>query len=97
MIDESMDTQILSQEQGTIEALAHDTRTAVAKVQEIFLTEYRKLAANARIRSYLPLLTSNIVRVILGAKWKTHPNLETSPLGANGAEPFRGRLTSTRR
>ena len=68
MINDSMDAQILSQEQWTIEALARDTHTAVAKVQEIFLIEYRKLAVNAYVRSYLPLLTSNSVRVILGAE-----------------------------
>jgi hypothetical protein len=68
MINESMDAQLLSQEQGAIEALAHDTHTEVAKVQEIFLIEYRKLAVHAHVRSYLPLLTSNSVRVILGAQ-----------------------------
>jgi hypothetical protein len=73
MTNDSTDTQILSQEQRAIEALARDTRTAVVKVQEIFLTEYRKLAANARIRSYLPLLTSNSVRTILDAKNAQRP------------------------
>jgi hypothetical protein len=68
MINDSIDTQLLSQEQWAIEALARDTHTAVAKVQEIFLIEYRKLAVNAHVRSYLPLLTSNSVRVILGAQ-----------------------------
>ncbi|MGO9930728.1 MAG: hypothetical protein ACLPV8_02800 [Steroidobacteraceae bacterium] len=67
MINDSMDAQILSQEQWAIEALARDTHTAVAKVQEIFLIEYRKLAAHAHVKSYLPLLASNSVRVILGA------------------------------
>jgi hypothetical protein len=68
MINDSIDTQLLSQEQGAIEALARDTHTEVAKVQEIFLIEYRRLAVHAHVRSYLPLLTSNRVRVILGAQ-----------------------------
>jgi hypothetical protein len=63
-----MDAQLLSQEQRAIEALARDTHTAVAKVQEIFLIEYRKLAVHAHVKSYLPLLTSNSVRVILGTQ-----------------------------
>jgi hypothetical protein len=68
MINDSIDTQLLSQEQWAIDALARDTHTEVAKVQEIFLIEYRKLAVHAHVRSYLPLLTSNSVRVILGAQ-----------------------------
>jgi hypothetical protein len=68
MINDSMDAQLLSQEQRAIEALARDTHTAVAKVQEIFLIEYRKLAVHAHVKSYLPLLTSNSVRVILGTQ-----------------------------
>jgi len=65
MINDSMDNQLLSQEQWAIELLARETHTAIATVQEVFLIEYRKLAANARVKSFLPLLTSNSVRVIL--------------------------------
>jgi hypothetical protein len=75
MINDSMDAQLLSQEQRAIESLARDTHTAVAKVQEIFLIEYRKLAVHAHVRSYLPLLTSNSVRVILSAQnAQNHPD-----------------------
>jgi len=68
MINDSMDTQILSQEQWTIELLARETHTAIGTVQEVFLVEYRKLAAHAHIKSFLPLLASNSVRVILDAQ-----------------------------
>jgi hypothetical protein len=68
MINDSMDSQILAQEQWAIELLARETHTAVAKVQEIFLIEYAKLAVGAHIKSFLPLLTSNRVRGILDAK-----------------------------
>lgn len=68
MINDSMDAQILSQEKWAIEVLARDTHTAIAKVQEIFLIEYRKLAVNARVKSYLPLLTNNSVRAFLNAQ-----------------------------
>jgi hypothetical protein len=68
MINNSIDSQILLQEQWAIELLSRETRTAIEKVQEVFLVEYKKLAESAHIRSYLPLLTSNSVRVILDAQ-----------------------------
>jgi len=64
-MDESVDSQILSQEQWAIELLARETHTALEKVQEVFLVEYKKLAAHAHIKSYLPLLACNSVRGIL--------------------------------
>jgi len=68
MIDDSLDAQILSQEQWSIERLSRETDTAIERVQEVFLAEYRRLAMHAHIRSYLPLLTCNSVRVILDAQ-----------------------------
>jgi hypothetical protein len=65
MGNESVDSELLAQEQWAIELLARETNTAIATVQEVFLAEYKKLAAHARIRSFLPLLTSNSVRGIL--------------------------------
>lgn len=56
---------ILEQERWAIELLARETRTTIAKVQEIFLEEYEKLAEGARIKAFLPLLTGNLVRKIL--------------------------------
>jgi hypothetical protein len=68
MMNTSVDAQILSQEKWAIELLARETHTAIAKVQEAFLLEYKKLAANARVKSYLPLLVRKSVRIILDAK-----------------------------
>lgn len=68
MINDSPDAQILSQEQWSIELLSRETDTAIGKVQELFLAEYKRLALHAHIRSYLPLLTCNSVRVILDAQ-----------------------------
>lgn len=68
MINDPQDAQILSQEQWSIELLSRETDTAIAKVQEVFLAEYKKLAMNAHIESYLPLLACNSVRVILDAR-----------------------------
>ena len=65
MINESMDLQIIKQEQWAIELLARKTHTAIAKVQELFVIEYAKLAMDAQIRSYLPLLTTRRVKAIL--------------------------------
>lgn len=65
MINDSMGLKILVQEERAIERLAHETHTAIAKVQEIFLIEYEKLSVGAHIKSFLPLLASNSVRVIL--------------------------------
>jgi len=65
MIDDSMDSQILTHEERAIELLARETHTSIATVQEIFLVEHAKLAEGARIQSYLPVLTGNRVRVIL--------------------------------
>jgi len=59
------DAKILATEQLAIERLAHDTHTGVAKAQQIFLGEYAKLATDARIKSFLPLLVANRVRAIL--------------------------------
>jgi hypothetical protein len=64
----TLDSQILVQERAAIELLARDTHTAIAEVQEIFLAEYARLAPNAHIKSFLPLLVSNRVRVILQSK-----------------------------
>jgi hypothetical protein len=61
----SADAQILLQEQWAIELLARETHTAIAAVQKVFLVEYKRLAEHAHIRSYLPLLARNSVRVIL--------------------------------
>ena len=67
-MNDSIEDQILSQERRAIESLACETHTAIAKVQETFLIEYEKLAVNARVKSYLPLLTRKNVRAILDAR-----------------------------
>ena len=66
-MDESADSKILSQEQWSIELLARETHAPIEKVQEVFLVEYKKLAAHAHIRSYLPLLACNSARGILAS------------------------------
>jgi hypothetical protein len=63
--NDSMDAQILSQEQWAIELLARETHTEISAVQEVVLVEYKRLAEHAHIKSYLPLLACNSVRGIL--------------------------------
>ena len=59
------DTQLLEQEQWAIELLARETHATIARVQEVFLEEYKKLAAGAQKKAFLPLLAGNLVRHIL--------------------------------
>jgi hypothetical protein len=58
-------SQILEQEQWAIELLARETHSTIARVQEVFLEEYQKLAEGAHIKAFLPVLTGNLVRTIL--------------------------------
>ncbi len=74
-MDKSTDSQILAQEQWTIELLARETQTSIPKVQELFLVEYARLTAGARIQSFVPLLTSNRVRDILDARNATRDSV----------------------
>ncbi len=66
MLDEL--SQLLSREQWTLELLARETHTPIARVQAAFLSEYNRLSANARVKSFLPLLALNSVRVLLDAE-----------------------------
>ena len=65
MAGDLQDSLLLEQERGAIELLARNTHTAIARVQEVYLEEYGKLAEGAHIKAFLPLLTGNLVRTIL--------------------------------
>jgi hypothetical protein len=65
MASDLSDSPILEQERWAIELLARETHTTIARVQEVFLAEYEKLAEGAHIKAFLPLLTGNLVRNIL--------------------------------
>jgi hypothetical protein len=62
----STDTQLLLHEQWAIELLARETNTSIAKVQEVFLGEYARIALKAHVTAFLPLLTCKRVRATLG-------------------------------
>jgi hypothetical protein len=74
--DDSTDSKILAQEQFTIELLSRETHTAVAKVQEIFLIEYGKLAPHAHVTAFLSLLASNRVRAVLAQQHASHDSAQ---------------------
>jgi hypothetical protein len=59
------DALILVHEHPAIERLALETHTSVEQVQQVFLSEYLKLATDAHVQSFLPLLVVNRVRAIL--------------------------------
>jgi hypothetical protein len=68
MLEPSLETRLLAEEQPTIEMLARESHTAIEKVQEVFLLEYAKIAAGAHITAFLPLLACNRVRAALRAQ-----------------------------
>jgi hypothetical protein len=67
-VSDATDSQLLAQEIWSIDLLARETHTEVAKVQQIFLIEYKKLASHAHVTAFLSLLTCNCVRGILTRK-----------------------------
>lgn len=54
-----------SEHSRAIEFLANETHTPVEQITNIYGREYSKLAADARIKDYLPVLTIRKVREIL--------------------------------
>jgi hypothetical protein len=68
MLEPSLETRILAEEQPAIEMLARETDTAIVRVQAVFLQEYAKIAAGAHITAFLPLLACSRVRAALRAE-----------------------------
>ena len=48
-----------------IEALADEMRLSVEHVAEVYVVEWKRLAADARIDDYLPVLTAKAVKEAL--------------------------------
>jgi hypothetical protein len=82
MTDDSTQNQILVQEQWAIEVLARETQTEIGKVQTLFVAEFSRLSAVARIQSFVPLLTARIVREILEAQ-----NASTAAVAKSPTQP----------
>ena len=49
----------------SIQALAESTSRSVAEVRTLFVSEYARLAAGAKIRAHLPSLVTSNVRALL--------------------------------
>ena len=53
---------------ATIEALARETDMPIAIVKEVYITQHTQLAKGARVKTYLPVLTSSRVKHILNER-----------------------------
>ena len=60
--------------QSTIEALAHETRTELSHVRQLYDQALARLEANAKVRGYLSVLARRTVRTALRAtRSSSHP------------------------
>jgi hypothetical protein len=67
MTNDATDSELLAREDCSIQLLARETLTEIEKVRTMYLIEYKKLAANAHITTFLPLLACTWVWQILEA------------------------------
>ena len=65
MLLNQADSHSLGNQNATIEALARETDMPVAIVKEIYITQHQQLEKDARVKTYLPVLTSSRVKHIL--------------------------------
>lgn len=69
---------------ATIEAIARATGTPIDIVKEVYVTQHSQLEKEARVKTYLPVLTSSRVKHILNErklndhKLRESHNLHTS-------------------
>jgi len=65
---EPADSHSPGNQNATIEALARETDMPIAIVKEIYITQHTQLEKDARVKTYLPVLTSSRVKHILNAR-----------------------------
>jgi hypothetical protein len=56
---------IYANQETALKTLAHDTRTSSEEVKRIYATEFKELAAGARIRTFIPALALRRARARL--------------------------------
>jgi hypothetical protein len=56
---------IFANQETALKALAHDTRMSREEVERVYETEFAKLAAGARIRTFIPALALRRARARL--------------------------------
>jgi len=62
----TVDSQPISQaEEFAIESLARETHMDVEVIRSVYEHEHRRLAAQAKITTYLPVITARLVRISL--------------------------------
>jgi hypothetical protein len=62
------DSSAPGNQHATIEAIARETDMPVAIVKEIYITQHTQLEKEARVKTYLPVLTSSRVKHILNER-----------------------------
>ena len=65
MVATASDSRVEGRQNATIEALARETDMPLAVVKEIYVTQHSALEKDARVKTYLPVLTSSRVKHIL--------------------------------
>ena len=65
MVAPASDSRVEGRQNATIAALARETDMPLAVVKEIYVTQHTALEKDARVKTYLPVLTSSRVKHIL--------------------------------
>lgn len=68
MVIKTSDSQSVGHQNATIEALARETDMPVSIVKEIYVTQHSQLEKDARVKTYLPVLTRLRVKHILNER-----------------------------
>ncbi len=65
MSDNSKELQELSKQQRIIDVLARETETPAEVIKDIYVIEHSKLERVARIKTFVPVLASRKVKLLL--------------------------------
>jgi hypothetical protein len=74
MIELGNQTRDYAGDQKVIEALAKESNTSVDRVRELFEAEHAKLTAEARVKTYISVIATRLVRNALANDQKSKTN-----------------------
>lgn len=74
MIELSNQTRGSACDQKVLEALAKENNTTVERVRELFEAEHAKLAAEARVKTYISVIATRLVKNALANREAAIPN-----------------------
>jgi hypothetical protein len=74
MIELGNQTRDDAGDQKVIEALAKENNTSVDRVRELFEAEHAKLAADARVKTYISVIATRLVRNALANDHRSASN-----------------------